>query len=97
MFVFLLMIRRPPRSKRTDTLFPSPSLFRSAHLRLRIVLRTRHPAPAAVADAARVGVRRVDLDEHLLLQLGQPAVGARLLAAAEFEKHGVAEIGRAHV
>src|SRR3546814_5218066 len=29
-FVFLLMIRRPPRSTRTDTLFPYTTLFRSS-------------------------------------------------------------------
>src|SRR3546814_6702583 len=29
MFFFFLMIRRPPRSTRTDTLFPSTTLFRS--------------------------------------------------------------------
>src|SRR3546814_21160515 len=29
MLVFFLMIRRPPRSTRTDTLFPYPTLFRS--------------------------------------------------------------------
>src|SRR3546814_12807136 len=29
MFVFFLMIRRPPRSTRTDTLFPYTTLFRS--------------------------------------------------------------------
>src|SRR3546814_6132501 len=28
-FLFFLMIRRPPRSTRTDTLFPYPTLFRS--------------------------------------------------------------------
>src|SRR3546814_16896471 len=28
-FMFLLMIRRPPRSTRTDTLFPYTTLFRS--------------------------------------------------------------------
>src|SRR3546814_12977330 len=28
-FLFFLMIRRPPRSKRTDTLFPDTTLFRS--------------------------------------------------------------------
>src|SRR3546814_683689 len=28
--VFFLMIRRPPRSTRTDTLFPYPTLFRTA-------------------------------------------------------------------
>src|SRR3546814_1409870 len=30
---FFLMIRRPPRSTRTDTLFPYTTLFRSARLR----------------------------------------------------------------
>src|SRR3546814_5435305 len=29
---FFLMIRRPPRSTRTDTLFPYTTLFRSGHL-----------------------------------------------------------------
>src|SRR3546814_6553957 len=37
--VFFLMIRRPPRSTRTDTLFPYTTLFRStALLRLRPLL-----------------------------------------------------------
>src|SRR3546814_14293898 len=31
-FVFFLMIRRPPRSTRTDTLFPYTTLFRSGQL-----------------------------------------------------------------
>src|SRR3546814_2949283 len=39
MFVFFVMIRRPPRSTRTDTLFPYTTLFRSgggaAHLRFQ--------------------------------------------------------------
>src|SRR3546814_15668654 len=30
---FFLMIRRPPRSTRTDTLFPNTTLFRSANFR----------------------------------------------------------------
>src|SRR3546814_15955011 len=30
--VFFLMIRRPPRSTRTDTLFPYTTLFRSASM-----------------------------------------------------------------
>src|SRR3546814_13516169 len=29
-YVFVIMIRRPPRSTRTDTLFPYTTLFRSA-------------------------------------------------------------------
>src|SRR3546814_9890556 len=51
------MIRRPPRSTRTDTLFPSPSLFRSNHHLVRIDrIRTgREPAPsAAVIDSQSV-------------------------------------------
>src|SRR3546814_2714354 len=32
-FFFFLMIRRPPRSTRTDTLFPYTTLFRSARTR----------------------------------------------------------------
>src|SRR3546814_14079617 len=32
-FFFFLMIRRPPRSTRTDTLFPYTTLFRSCQLR----------------------------------------------------------------
>src|SRR3546814_13692165 len=48
------MIRRPPRSTRTDTLFPYTTLFRS-----RAVHRTARPAPAAWAAHAR-GDRRAD-------------------------------------
>src|SRR6266567_3206732 len=52
------------------------------HLRFRVVLGSEDPDPAAVLDAALGRIRRIDLDEHVLLQLGQPLVGARLLAAA---------------
>src|SRR3546814_11060410 len=46
-FVFFLMIRRPPRSTRTDTLFPYTTLFRSQILRRsRGVLRPRAASPA---------------------------------------------------
>src|SRR3546814_18149132 len=31
LFVLFLMIRRPPKSTRTDTLFPHTTLFRSQH------------------------------------------------------------------
>src|SRR3546814_18159598 len=34
-FMFFLMIRRPPRSTRTDTLFPYTTLFRSDALNAR--------------------------------------------------------------
>src|SRR3546814_10510470 len=32
LFFFFLMIRRPPRSTRTDTLFPYTTLFRSVYI-----------------------------------------------------------------
>src|SRR3546814_16858922 len=35
------MIRRPPRSTRTDTLFPYTTLFRSKWARSRVLLTTR--------------------------------------------------------
>src|SRR3546814_13286588 len=47
-FFFFLMIRLPPRSTRTDTLFPYTTLFRSAARRLR----------DATADGAAAHARR---------------------------------------
>src|SRR3546814_1059287 len=43
MFFFFLMIRRPPRSTRTDTLFPYTTLFRSPP-QLRQIYRARYRA-----------------------------------------------------
>src|SRR3546814_11696715 len=45
--VFLLMIRRPPRSTRTDTLFPYTTLFRS----LRGGARSHWPPSARTTPA----------------------------------------------
>src|SRR3546814_20814707 len=46
-FVFFLMIRRPPRSTRTDTLFPYTTLFRSRHSRSRAASPRRGHPPRA--------------------------------------------------
>src|SRR3546814_14772470 len=58
--LFLLMIRRPPRSTRTDTLFPYTTLFRSPVLRRIMAVRhdvdraRPHPLPdVAVAMEGR--------------------------------------------
>src|SRR3546814_1309124 len=51
------MIRRPPRSTRTDTLFPYTTLFRSA--RAGRCFRIGHGAAAAAAGHGQAGV--VDL------------------------------------
>src|SRR3546814_10033666 len=45
LFLFFLMIRRPPRSTRTDTLFPYTTLFRSRQLLVSAV-RWRCSFPA---------------------------------------------------
>src|SRR3546814_5078025 len=51
---FFLIIRRPPRSTRTDTLFPYTTLFRSDLLEQRLRLRDRHAHDVGVAPAAEV-------------------------------------------
>src|SRR3546814_3805335 len=48
-FFFFLIIRRPPRSTRTDTLFPHPTLFRAAH-------RTRNAARSLGGPGEHAGI-----------------------------------------
>src|SRR3546814_11362412 len=50
-YVFLLMIRRPPRSTRTDTLFPYTTLFRSRQYR-RHYHSVAHPADLSLGEGA---------------------------------------------
>src|SRR3546814_6233671 len=55
-FCFFLMIRRPPRSTRTDTLFPYTTLFRSPQMRLekRPALRQRQGMWALFGEAGQI-------------------------------------------
>src|SRR3546814_7314820 len=52
------MIRRPPRSTRTDTLFPYTTLFRSATSRLRLYTggRTRLTGPGQIGGRRGAGL-----------------------------------------
>src|SRR3546814_13957325 len=87
MIVFFLMIRRPPRSTRTDTLCPDTTLFRS----VESGLRDRRGFPAAHrAGADLEGDRSAHLD-------GAGPVGD--LGAVERVRGavGLDQIGRAHV
>src|SRR3546814_16923241 len=64
-FVFFLMILRPPRSTRTDTLFPYTTLFRSFRadavgLRGRAGLRCPRASPRGVRPASFAPGRRDD-------------------------------------
>src|SRR3546814_14331011 len=71
------MIRRPPRSTRTDTLFPYTTLFRSAPVAHRVLEPslwrfTRRSVPRGVALGLLVGI--------FLLIPGVQIAGAALLA-----------------
>src|SRR3546814_6685681 len=62
--MFFLIIRPPPRSNRTDTLFPDTTLFRSLVARLRgcgCRVSLFADTGADVARAAAIGAQRVEL------------------------------------
>src|SRR3546814_5087136 len=84
MFCFFLMIRRPPRSTRTDTLVPYTTLFRSC----------RCPAPRLDDRRLRHGSRQGGLDGAADRQLSRsgrdPAAERRtagLCAGHRSEEH----------
>src|SRR3546814_2854668 len=52
--VFFLMIRRPPRSTRTDTLFPYTTLFRSAEAHLAQQVIAQRVDPEALGEVHRI-------------------------------------------
>src|SRR3546814_3113865 len=97
------MIRRPPRSTLTDTLFPYTTLFRSLidrsrlkAINLRLLVGKRFPraeiAPLAESYADKVvarGLHPAALDQ---IAADREAGYRLLLATASFHK-----IGRAHV
>src|SRR3546814_4020813 len=77
---FFLMIRRPPRSTRTDTLFPYTTLFRSPNRDRRRERASRGrdrgrpgSSPAVRREPRR---RRIWLSQGHLLKLGGSAGGA---------------------
>src|SRR3546814_2184102 len=64
MCLFFLMIRRPPRSTRTDTLFPYTTLFRSAQTEVPAVARLLDPAhPALAASRLHDEIEAVTIGE----------------------------------
>src|SRR3546814_11812626 len=102
MFVFLLMIRRPPRSKRTDTLFPYTTLFRSilpAGKNTPEIAAIRRVEPyttvlsPAFHTAFKTPVELLELIESMREASGGKPVGFKLCVGNKIEF----EIGRAHV
>src|SRR3546814_12429481 len=79
---FFLMIRRPPRSTRTDTLFPYTTLFRSGE---RVAFASQVGAPLVLFGDVRIVVT-VDL-----------AMGGDHRGLPSFSRRRRYEIGRAHV
>src|SRR3546814_13938206 len=73
--IFFLMIRRPPRSTRTDTLFPYTTLFRSTRV-------ARGPAQGAGDGAQQRGQARHPQDA--LRQADQDADGGTAGAVSRF-------------
>src|SRR3546814_9485973 len=67
MYFFFLMIRRPPRSTRTDTLFPYTTLFRSV---VGLALVGDHLGAVVVGDGAAVAVAEA---QRLLAGVGEGA------------------------
>src|SRR3546814_7244408 len=53
--MFFLMIRRPPRSTHTDTLFPDPTLFRSPTSMVRPLAETPERPQIEAAATLRQG------------------------------------------
>src|SRR3546814_13126741 len=103
MLFFCLMIRRPPRSTRTDTLFPYTTLFRSE---TKVLDRVSQLQPAA-ADPGMILAAHL---ERLVVGDGFAGLGKlalprenlaghdeRLGLGAALRQAALDEIGRAHV
>src|SRR3546814_3689526 len=92
------MIRRPPRSTRTDTLFPYTTLFRSPCARNRLGIG--RSVDRIADDAARLRDREVRrraaeddvVERHALL----PRIGGREGVAAIFDRDAVDGRGEGH-
>src|SRR3546814_1757400 len=68
------MIRRPPRSTRTDTLFPYTTLFRSIHDALAAKGETAGPIPWAVNLVTHSSNVRIADDLALIAEYRVPIV-----------------------
>src|SRR3546814_289430 len=91
------MIRRPPRSTRTDTLFPYTTLFRSVdhrgtHLRSVLALQvkateleltTLRRAAGHLAQAASLALRQFVKRDEWLLNMGRSSRGSAALIDAQ--------------
>src|SRR3546814_13663094 len=99
---FFLMIQRPPRSTRTDTLFPYPTLFRSVQCIKVLGGSKRRTAGVgdiivvSVKDAAPRGrVKKGDVHRAVVVRTAKD-IRRPDGSVIRFDSNA-AEIGRAHV
>src|SRR3546814_10051696 len=86
LFLFFLMIRRPPRSTRTDTLFPYTTLFRSAC----------HHLLHAVGDDLLAGSQSFEDHPFVALHFAQPDRARHGVALFIDNENRSAGIGHLH-
>src|SRR3546814_16914887 len=91
-FVFFLIIRRPPRSTRTDTLFPYTTLFRSG------LLPQPHPTCSIELAPAERAEIIVDVSDGRPVRLRASSAERGMMGGGGMMRSGMmGEIGRAHV
>src|SRR3546814_15247803 len=95
-FFFFSMIRRPPRSTRTDTLFPYTTLFRSER---QPVADEFEPVERALehVERARIGRRHARPADQRGEQRNRIAEQGGVRPAHTRSSSLIEEIGRAHV
>src|SRR3546814_19748939 len=96
--VFCLMRRRPPRSTRTDTLFPYTTLFRSA---LRLAARSHIDVDIGFGVGRRDAARDVAVGDQRdaaadRTQLGDDRFMARAVEHADDDLFGLAALFACH-
>src|SRR3546814_12694621 len=77
---FFLMIRPPPRSTRTDTLFPYTTLFRSKYAQAGRAIRERMLALTPLVEPLSIDEAFLDLSGTQALHHGWPARSLARLA-----------------
>src|SRR3546814_1295584 len=104
--MFFLMLRRPPRSTRTDTLFPYTTLFRSPDFQVTLALARDNAIKVEAIAAVRDPRRRHTADHRQDLRSAQPTALQRRASRPGRQQiadpqacnlHPCIEIGRAHV
>src|SRR3546814_14752338 len=73
------MLRRPPRSTRTDTLFPYTTLFRSRILEIADKRRARRPEHGDCGWDARIDVEIADIRRFFLARVPHTARQLKLI------------------